>query len=189
MASVAPTGYSIKSITPAHPNNGFGEFNKAVLRQVAASLGVSYNKLTKDYSDVNYSSLREGALDEQAYFQEQQSFLVESWKEIELKLFLESAVIHTDLLKPTQINEVMHSHSWTAVKRAYFDKAKDLIAEERSIALGLKSPIDLIYENGDDPDEVLKSFALWQKLCEKYGLNFKTNNESELPPSPDDDSI
>jgi capsid protein len=189
MASVAPTGYNVKSIAPTHPNNGFDDFNKAVLKQIATSLGVSYSKLLKDYSGVNYSSLREGALDEQAYFQEQQAFIIESWKEIELKLFLESIALHTDIIKPSQVAEVLHSHTWTTVKRPYFDKAKDLLAEERSIALGLKSPTEIIYENGGDPDEVLKGYALWQKLCSKYDLNFKTNIDAELPETaPDDDT-
>lgn len=190
MATVAPTGYNVKSVAPAHPNADFDGFNKAILKQVASSLGVSYNKLCKDYAGVNYSSLREGALDEQAYFQEQQSFLIESWKEIELKLFLESLALHTDIIKPSQTMELLRSHSWAAVKRAYFDKSKDLLAEERAVALGIKSPIELIYENGEDPDEVLKSYALWQGLCEKYKLNFKSNNDADLPSAaaPDDDT-
>lgn len=68
---------------------------------------------------------------------------------------------------------------------------KDLLAEERSIAAGLKSPIEVIYENGGDPDEVLKNYALWNNLCKKYNLNFETNNQANLPeptPAPDDDS-
>ena len=189
MATVVPMGYNVKSITPNHPNDNFDEFNKAVLKQIASSLGVSYAKLIKDYAGVNYSSLREGSLDEQAYFQEQQSFLIESWKEIEFKLFLESIALHTDIIKPSQIKDIMRYHTWAAVKRAYFDKGKDILAEERSIALGIKSPIDVIYEQGGDPEEVLKNFALWDKICQKNGQSFKTNVESHLPePAPDDDS-
>lgn len=121
-SSIVPTGYNVKSVAPTHPNNNFDDFNKSVLKQIASSLGVSYAKLVKDYAGVNYSSLREGALDEQAYFAEQQSFLIESWKEIELKLFLESIALHTDIIKPSQVTEIMRNHSWSAVKRAYFDK-------------------------------------------------------------------
>lgn len=190
MASVAPAGYNVKSVSPAHPNSNFDDFNKAVLKQIASSLGVSYSKLLKDYAGVNYSSLREGALDEADYFQEQQQFIIDSWKEVELKLFLESLALHTDIIKPSQVEEIMRNHTWSLKKRAYFDKGRDLLAEERSIASGLKSPVEVIYENGGDPDEVLKNYVLWQKLCQKYGLNFKTNNESALPePLPDDTEV
>lgn len=124
MATVVPKGFTVKNLVPTHPNNGFGEFNRSVLQQIASSLGVSYNKLVKDYSSVNYSSLREGSLDEQAYFAEQQQFLIDMWKEVELKLFLESLALNTDLIKPSRIDEVMKYHTWTMPIRAYYDKRK-----------------------------------------------------------------
>ncbi len=183
MASIAPNGYSVKSLAPTHPNNGYGEFNKSILKQIASSLGVSYAKLLKDYEAVNYSSLREGTLDEAAFYAEMQSFLIENWKEIEFKLFLESYIVNckTDL-KASQVNDLLKYHIWISQKRAYFDKAKDIIAEKYAIELGLKSPIMLLEEEGVDPEEVLKSYALWKSLCDKYQLDFKAENKATLEP-------
>ena len=58
IASVVPTGYGVKTVSPTHPSSGFEQFTKAVLKQIASSLGVSYAKMIKDYEAVNYSSLR-----------------------------------------------------------------------------------------------------------------------------------
>ena len=188
MASIAPAGYNVKSVAPTHPNSGYGEFNKSVLRQIASSLGVSYNKLVKDYSDVNYSSLREGTLDEASFYAEMQAFLIENWKEIEFKLFLESITINTNAVKASQVAELLKYHTWISQRRAYFDKAKDILAEKYAIELGLKSPLMLLEEEGLDPDEVLKSYALWKTMCEQYGLTFTTEKkEQPIEPSENQD--
>lgn len=182
MATVAPTGYSVKSLTPNHPNNGFEAFNKAILKQVASSLGVSYAKLLKDYEAVNYSSLREGTLDEAAFYAEMQAFLIESWKELEFKLFLEALVIEGNTtLKASEVKDLLKYHTWISQRRAYFDKGKDILAEKYAIELGLKSPIMLLEEEGLDPAEVLKSYALWVNMCKEYGLNFEKKEETPAP--------
>ena len=179
MASVAPMGYNVKSLSPTHPNNGFGEFNKAVLKQISASLGVSYSKLLKDYSDVNYSSLREGTIDENAYYAELQAFLIENWKEKEFNLFIEALALHEDSLKPNQLAAVKMHHTWICQKRALFDKSKEILAIERELKLGLKSPIMLMEEDGLDPDDVMKSWKLYEDLCGRYGVSFNVKGEPE----------
>ena len=178
MASIAPAGYNVKSVAPTHPNSGYGEFNKSILKQIASSLGVSYAKLVKDYEAVNYSSLREATLDENAYWEEMQAYLIENWKELEFRIFLESIAINTDSFKASQINELLKYHTWICQKRGWFDPSKEILATERSLKLGLKSPIMLMEEQGLDPDEVMKSWALYESLCKAYGLEFNVKGET-----------
>ena len=181
MASVSPAGYNVKSVAPTHPNNGFSDFYKAILKQVAASLGVSYAKLMKDYEAVNYSSLREGTLDEAAFYSELQSFLIENWKEIEFRIFLESLALNSDTIKPTVSKDLLHYHNWMCPQRHYFDPTKEIIATERELKLGLKSPLMIMEEDGLDPEEVMKSWALYEALCSKYKLSFNVKGETETP--------
>lgn len=189
MASVAPTGYNVKSLAPTHPNNGYGEFNKSILKQIASSLGMSYAKLLKDYSDVNYSSLREGTLDEAAFYAEMQAFLVENWKEIEFKLFLESIVVNSDIIKASQVRDLLKYHNWIAPKRGYFDPTKEVIATERQIKLGLKSPVMILEEEGLDPDEVFKSWKMYEALCKKYDLKFNVTDDKQLTQVKEDEDL
>ena len=175
MASVVPAGYNVKTLTPTHPNGGFNDFFKAVMKQVASSLGVSYSRLLKDYSDVNYSSLREGTIDEAAFYAEQQSFLIDQWKEIEFKLFIEALALSQDSpIKPSQVKDILTHHTWICQKRAWFDPSKDILATERELKLGLKSPLMVVEESGTDPEELMKSWAQYKTMCEKYGLSFPT---------------
>jgi capsid protein len=48
-ASIVPEGYTVKSVTPTHPNTNFGNFCKAIIRRIASAVGVSYNRLAHDY--------------------------------------------------------------------------------------------------------------------------------------------
>lgn len=54
-------GEKISMVDPTRPNSNFAEFEKAVLRNVAAAAGLSAQQVSNDWSDVNYSSAR-GAL-------------------------------------------------------------------------------------------------------------------------------
>jgi len=178
-ATYAPEGFNVKTLTPTHPNVNYASFQKAVLKPAASSLGISYAKLTKDYEAVNYSSLREGTLDEAAFYQEWQDFLIENWKEIEFELFIKTLILKTDIIKPRMIDALLRQHTWITQKRAYFDPAKDLVATERELKLGLKSPLAIIEEDGRDPDEVMKQWALYDNMCKKYGLSFNVRGEKE----------
>ena len=185
MATVVPDGYTAKTVMPTHPNSGYGTFTKSILKQVASSLGMSYAKLVKDYEAVNYSSLREGTLDEADFYAEQQSFLIESWKEIEYKLFIEALAINTDIIRPSQVADALRHHIWVTQRRAYFDPAKDLVATERELKLGLKSPLMVMEEAGLDPDDVMRSWKLYAEMCKSYDVSFPSVGSEQ----PQDDKV
>jgi lambda family phage portal protein len=51
-------GEDVKTVTAAHPHNAFGAFSSAMLRTMAASVGVSDGQITQDWGGYNYSSAR-----------------------------------------------------------------------------------------------------------------------------------
>ena len=186
-SSVVPNGYIVKSVSSNHPNNNFYDFNKAILKKVASSLGLSYNKLIRDYEHISFSSLKEAVIDERTYFEDIQNFLLNSWKEIEYKLFIESLALHSDLLKPSELKDALRHHSWITQRRLYFDPAREIISDKYALGMGLKSPIEIIEGNGKDPDELLKSWAQWKAMCKEYDLDFDYGNKKEeVELSPDE---
>ena len=54
-------GEKINTVTAARPTSNFGDFEAAVLRNVAAGTGLSAQQISNNWGDVNYSSAR-GAL-------------------------------------------------------------------------------------------------------------------------------
>lgn len=185
-ASIVPKGYSVKSISSSHPNSNFGSFVKSVLKKTGASLGISYNQLCKDYESVNFSSLREGAADSKTFFEATQTFLIEAWKEIEYKLFLEALVLNTDFIKATDVKEAMRYHNFICAKRAWYDPSRDILATKYALEIGVKNPLQVIEENGNDPNEVLDGWSLWNKMCTSKELNF-SENKSDVVLDPVED--
>ncbi len=177
-SSVVPKGYTVKSVSPTHPNNNFDAFVKSVLKKIGASLGISYNQLCKDYESVSFSSLRESSADSKAFFEATQEFLIENWKEIQYKLFIEALVLNSSILTPMQAKQALRHHNFISQKRAWYDPSRDILATKYALELGVKNPLQVIEESGLDPNEVLDGWALWKQLCEKKDLSFNDGNNS-----------
>lgn len=62
MFQVLPAGYKMNAFQPNINPESFTSFSKAVKRDIAAAVGVSYSALAQDYEGANYSSLRQEAL-------------------------------------------------------------------------------------------------------------------------------
>ncbi len=58
MAHFLYPGDEVTLTQPGHPNSGFEAFFRAALRNVASTVGLTYEQLTMDWSQVNYSSAR-----------------------------------------------------------------------------------------------------------------------------------
>ena len=55
-------GEKAEHLSPAHPNANFEVFERQALRNIASALGLTYEMLTMDWSQVNYSSARAAML-------------------------------------------------------------------------------------------------------------------------------
>lgn len=184
-ATIVPAGYNMKSISSAHPHSNFDAFTKSVTKKVAASLGVSYNSLTKDVESVNYSSLRSALIDERSFYEDMQTFLINSWKDIEFELFIKAAAMNGSIpgVKASELNEVLRQHTFICHKMEWVDPVKDVAATSKMLELGLTNPLMCITERGFDVDEVLKGWAQWNTLLKQYGVSF--SKEKEALPLPD----
>jgi capsid protein len=56
-------GEDIKTVSASRPGGNFSDFEHAMLRNVAASLGLSAPQVSQDWSRTNYSSARAELLD------------------------------------------------------------------------------------------------------------------------------
>lgn len=186
-ATVVPNGYSIKSLSSSHPHSNYDAFTKSVMKKIAASLGVSYNSLTKDVESVNYSSLRSALIDERSFYEDFQSFLISAWKEIEFELFIRAAATN-DLISGVTAKELLDSlryHTFICHKMDWIDPVKDVAATSKLLELGLRNPLMVIEEQGLDTDEVLKGWTQWNTMLKAYGLSFSKEDKSEQTAMPD----
>lgn len=75
---VLPESAEFKEWSPNYPTGEFLPFHKAMLRSMAAGMGVLYNNLASDLEGVTFSSIRQGTLDEREHWKELQQWLIES---------------------------------------------------------------------------------------------------------------
>lgn len=180
-SSIVPKGYTVKSVSPTHPNTNFGGFFRAIIQKVAASVGVSYNRLAHDYSSVNYSSLRQASIDEQKTYESIQRFFIQNWKEIEYAEFVKSYLInftHTKL-KASKYRDYLN-FQFICKRENLFDAAKEIIAIQRRLNLGLTNPLMELQAQGLDPQEVLQGWKRWNTMCNDYNLSFN-KDKKQLP--------
>ena len=87
-----PAGMDFKAFDPNHPTSAFESFTTSVLRSIASGLNISYHALSNDLTSVNYSSIRQGALEDRSMFQIYQQFVVEHFIDPVFKSWLEMAI-------------------------------------------------------------------------------------------------
>ena len=181
MASVVPAGYNVKTMTPNHPSSNYDGFVKAITKRVAAANGTNYNTLNGDLESVNYSSLRQANIAENAFYKDWQRFLIDNWKNVQFELFLKGYLINSkSSLKPSSYNQYLRSYRFIGKTDPSYDISKEIVAVERMLKLGITSPIIEIEKRGLDPQEVVKDFVKWNTLCQENGLHF--NYEDEQAP-------
>jgi len=148
-----------KQVTFADPPgvDGLSDFDRAQLLTIAAGIGIPYEALTGDLSNVNFLSGRMGWL---AFYRN-----IDGWRtdivipricEPEMKWFLEAAAVARGIAEPVRVN-------WTAPHRDLLDPTKEIKALREEMRLGTLSYPDLVRMRGRDPQSVVDSWQKWDK--------------------------
>lgn len=165
---IAPRGYSAKFLQNPGTNTQFPAFIKSILRSITNSVGISYNKGAGDYESVNYSSLREANLEDRESYAELQMFLIENWKSIQFRDFINAAYVRGLI----RIDNVLAArpHRFFGKRFAWVDPQKEIRAKKEEMAMMLTDPVSELEARGEDPDEVIARFAEWKSKLEAAGL-------------------
>ena len=152
---IIPDGYELKEYDPTYPNEVYDPFTRNVLRRLSTGLLVANHSLTGDLTQVNFSSIRAGTLDErdmwktiQGWYAEIKAHIFERW--------LGLALIHDDELKslPYTKFDKFNAPVFFGRRWDWVDPKSDAAADREAVALGVRSRAQIIRESGRDPDEV-----------------------------------
>lgn len=161
---ILPEGAELKDWSPQYPAGEFASFNKAMLRGIAAGFGVLYNTLANDLEGVNFSSIRQGTLDEREHWKELQEWLIESLAMPVFEEWLPRALLGEHItvkgrpLKPERIERYAEV-SWQPRRWAWIDPSADVTASVSAKNNLLQSPGQIIREGGRDPSDVWREIA------------------------------
>ena len=185
-------GEDFKPFDPQHPTTAFSEFVKALLRGTSAGLGVSYHALSNDLSEANYSSLRQGALEDRDAWRTLQSWLIECFYEPVYAAWLEPAIMSGALPLPFSRLDKFRAAEWQARGWQWVDPLKEVNANKIAVEQGFKSRRQVVGDTGKDFEAVIDEIAADQALAESKGVTFgeaaeATQGESNADPQGDQD--
>ncbi len=171
-----PPGVTLAEWDPNQPNTNYKDFVKSVLRGVASGLGVSYVSLASDLEGVNFSSIRQGVLDEREMWKELQKWLIESVITPIFEEWLSVSLLNQAITNPggspvkPQFLKKLSRVTWQARRWPWVDPLKDSQANQNDINERLRSRSDVIRESGRDPEEVWKEIAEENKTLLELGI-------------------
>jgi lambda family phage portal protein len=167
-----PAGMEFQPWDPQHPTQAFPEFTKAMLRSVATGLGISYSGLTNDLTDVNFSSIRAGMLDERDQYRVLQQWLIEHLHSRVYREWVRMAVLSGQLdgrVESSRYAEV----EWQPRGWPWVDPEKDMKAAVLAVQHGFNNRRNLVAEQGRDFEEVIKGLQAEEQLAENAGVDIE----------------
>ena len=147
------------------PSEGVAEYTKVQLHGIAAGIGVTYDMLTGDLAEVNYSSIRAGMVQfRREAGQWQWNLFIPMFCERVWKAFDDACVLAGLVKTPDK------SVEWSTPKWEYVNPLDDIRSEAESIEAGLMSYSEAIRKRGYDPEKVFNELAEDKKLLIKLGI-------------------
>ena len=163
------------AFNPQFPSGDFDPFVKAMLRSISSGLGVSYNNLASDLTSVNFSSIRQGALDEREVWKGLQEWFKASWCWPVYNGWLERALLAGSITvagKPLKFErlEKYKSVTWQGRRWAWIDPQSEMAAQQIAVAQRFTSRSAVIRDAGGDPEDVFSEIQREEKEMERLGI-------------------
>lgn len=166
-AIMATNGQSVTVAAPtAAP--GYETYIRSQLYAIAAGAGVTYEMLTGDLSQVNFSSARVGMMEfRRAAEQRQWHVLVPRLLTPIWRAFVDAAALAGKIPRPD------YGVEWTTPKWDYVNPLQDVEADAAEIAAGLSSVSEKLRQRGYQPDAVFNELGSdYEKIKTSGALDY-----------------
>lgn len=184
-------GEEVDFHTPNRPNAALDAFLRYLLREVAAGIGVSYESLSRDYSQSNYSSSRLALLDDRDLWRTLQQWFVRNFREPLHREWLQIAVLARAIPSIAVDEYGVRPEKFEAVKFkprgwSWVDPTKEVDAYVTAIKAGLTTRTDVIAQtaNGQDIEDIDATREQELEAAEERELVYETDPEVYAPPEP-----
>jgi lambda family phage portal protein len=144
---------------------GYDEYTRQVIRSIACGYLVTYESISGDYSNVNFSSGRLGWLE----FNRQ----VGDWQDNTIIPMMchpvWSAFMSAIKMAGSYTNTIV-TPDWTSPRRPMIDPYKEAKGAAEMVRHGFTTRSEVIRENGDDPERVFDELLAEQKEADAAGM-------------------
>ena len=163
------------------PDGQLEPFMRAMLRAMAAGVGCSYETISRDFSQTNYSSSRLSLLEDRENWKALQQFMIENFHRPVFEAWLEMAVLSGVLNLPAYETDPDRYRMvrWMPRGWAWVDPAKEVDAYKEAVRCGFKTQADVVAEQGGDLEELLLARKAEVDRADELELYFDSNPEHE----------
>jgi lambda family phage portal protein len=154
------------------PDGQFEPFLRAMLRAMAAGIGCSYETISRDFSQTNYSSSRLSLIEDRDHWRILQSWMIENFHRRVFHEWIELAVLSNALSLPGYelAPERFKAARWMPRGWAWVDPAKEVAAYKEAVRCGFKTLGEVVAEQGGDLDELLLARQSELAMLDQMGI-------------------
>lgn len=171
-----PAGARLNDNVRNYVGNDFSPFQKSQLRRAAAGLGVAYNNLANDLENVNYSSIRQGALDEREMWKTRQEWFIENFCQPIFEKWLQLALLNGAIKQGSRTvsinryDQIIDSITWQPRRWNWIDPNSEVKAATTSVEQHFTSVSQVVRDSGRDPQQVFAEIAKERELMQSLGI-------------------
>jgi lambda family phage portal protein len=139
------------------PDGQLEPFTRSMLRAAAAGIGVSFESISKNFSESNYSSSRLSLLEERDTYKVMQRYMIENFHQEVFAAWMDMAVLSGELNLPGyETNpDRYRTAKWVPRSWEWVDPQKEVNAYKIAVRSGFKTLGQVIAEQGGDLDDYL----------------------------------
>jgi lambda family phage portal protein len=190
-------GEKLNFVNPNRPNSALDPFLRYMLREMAAGVGVSYESLSRDYSQSNYSSSRLSLLEDRDSWRAIQQWLIRNFREPLHRVWVRQAALSGAIKGLTPMDYGLEIDRFAAAEFkprgwSWVDPTKEVKAYKEAIMAGLTTVTTVIAQTdpqGRDASEVFEERKRELDELKALGLSFDTSPENYKEPDSESQEI
>lgn len=165
-------GENITAVNPSGQSSNAKDFITTQQRLAGSGQGLSYEAVSRDMSQVNYSSARQGLLEDQRTYMMEQQYLIEHFCREVYTEFIISAVLSGKLnIKDFWQNKQKYlKHVWIPPGWSWIDPLKEVKANSEALSTGQDTLSRICAERGEDWRDVLRQRAKEMQMAKELGI-------------------
>lgn len=179
-------GEKFNFVNPNRPNSNIDPFMRLMLREIAAGVGTSYESLSRDYSQSNYSSSRLALIDDRDLWRVIQAWFIRNFRNPVHKEWLQQAVLARAIERITAEDYALNARKYSAVQFkprgwTWIDPESEVDAYKEAVKAGFTTTTEVIAltGGGKDIEDVLDERRHELDMMAEKNLVFDTDPGAE----------
>lgn len=170
-------GDEIQVVNPSGQASNAKDMVSILLRAVASAMGLSYEAVSRDMSQSNYSSARQNLIEDRETYKEWQHYLSEHLCRKVYHWWLESCVVAGSLKIADYFSnrEKYENCEWIAKGMSWIDPVKEVNASRIAMETNQTTLQEVAAEQGKDWRAILEQRAKEKKMMQDLGLEVIEN--------------